>query len=184
DVRSAYVMKRCTFWLFLARAVITELALTFRLLIVWASLASRFSRLSVSARAGSARRSAVWRSSERAATAAPSSLMIRLRRSRYGICMMFWTRSAGIVDWVWLAGIVAPDLSTGPELPGWQSTKYSPISDWGRVWQKASEWNWPKPPWVTWTVMTACSVFWSRPMPVIEPAFTPATLNSPPLTRS
>ena len=52
---------------------------------------------------------------------------------------MFWTRSAGIVDWVWLAGIVDPDGSTLPLLPGWQSMKYSPISDWGRDWQNASE---------------------------------------------
>ena len=51
---------------------------------------------------------------------------------------MSWSRSAGIVDCVWLTGIVAPALSTGPELPGLQSTKYSPISDSGRDWQLAS----------------------------------------------
>ena len=62
---------------------------------------------------------------------------------------MFWIRSAGIVDCVWLAGIVAPEGRTGPALPGWQSMKYSPISDCGRDWQNASRWNWPKPDWVT-----------------------------------
>ena len=59
--------------------------------------------------------------------------------------MVSWSRSAGIVDCVWLTGIVAPALSAGPELPGLQSTKYSPISDSGRDWQVASWWNWPKP---------------------------------------
>ena len=36
------------------------------------------------------------------------------------------------MDCVWLTGIVPPDLSTGPVVPGLQSMKYSPISDWGR----------------------------------------------------
>ena len=63
--------------------------------------------------------------------------------------MTSWSRSAGIVDWVWVTGIVAPDLSTGPELPGLQSTKYSPISDSGRDSQLASSWNWPNPSWLT-----------------------------------
>ena len=32
--------------------------------------------------------------------------------------MTFWSRSAGIVDWVWLTGIVLPGLSTVPVLAG------------------------------------------------------------------
>src|SRR5258708_10743397 len=94
--------------------------------------------------------------------------------------MMFWTRSAGIVDCVCVTGIVLPDCSTLPSVPGWQSMKYSPISDCGRDWQNASEWNWPKPLALAWTVTTACSVFWSRSIDLIEPAITPATLKSAP----
>ena len=78
----ASITNRCTCLLLLASAVITEFALPLRSRIVVASLASSASRLSVSASAGSARRSATCRSSEREATAAPSSLMIRLKRSR------------------------------------------------------------------------------------------------------
>src|SRR5437763_2594317 len=103
---------------------------------------------------------------------------------------MFWTRSAGIVDWVWLAWIVLPAGRTGPWLPGSQLMKYSPISDWGRDWQNASEWNWPKPDWLTLTVSTACSEFWQwaalsyphRSICLIEPTGTPATLKSEPVT--
>jgi hypothetical protein len=51
--------------------------------------------------------------------------------------MMFWTRSAGIVDVVWSIGTVSP-CSSCRELPGWQSTKYSPISDCWRTSQLAS----------------------------------------------
>ncbi len=49
--------------------------------------------------------------------------------------------SAGIVDWVSVTGIVPPGWITGPLLPGWQSMKYSPMSDCGRDWQKASVWK-------------------------------------------
>ena len=45
--------------------------------------------------------------------------------------MMFCTRSAGMVEAVWLTGSVAPDLSLVAAWPGWQSRKYSPISDCG-----------------------------------------------------
>src|SRR5947209_16612462 len=104
--------------------------------------------------------------------------------------MMFWTRSAGIVDWVWLAWIVLPGGRTGPLLPGSQPTKYSPISDWGRDWQNTSVWNWPKPFWLMLTVSTACSGFWQcaaeaylhRSIFLIEPTGTPAALKSDPVT--
>jgi len=62
---------------------------------------------------------------------------------------MFCTRSAGIVDAVWLTAIRLPGLSLVAARPGWQSTKYSPISDCGRDWQKTSDLNEPKPFWVT-----------------------------------
>src|SRR5438105_6939777 len=103
--------------------------------------------------------------------------------------MMFWTRSAGIVDWVWLTEIVLPGLITLPERPGSQSRKYSPISDCGRDRQNASEWNWPKP------FLLTCTVTWAwhapelplmhadgRSIDLIVPAITPATLKSDPLT--
>jgi len=32
--------------------------------------------------------------------------------------MTSWSRSPGIVDWVWVTGIVLPGLSTFPLLPG------------------------------------------------------------------
>jgi hypothetical protein len=78
----ASITNRCTCLLLLASAVMTVFALAFRSRIVVASPASNASRLSASASAGSARLSADCRSSERNATAAPSSLMIRLNRSR------------------------------------------------------------------------------------------------------
>ena len=74
-------------------------------------------------------------------------------------------------------------LSTGPELPGLQSTKYSPINDSGRDAQLASWWNWPKPERVTWMVTIALRLFWSRLIALIVPAGTPATLKSAPVTR-
>ena len=129
---------RSTCELLLASAVITLLESCVRFWSVVESLASRWSRLSVSVSAGTARRNAAWRSSDRAAAAAPSSLTISVKRSRYGSRMTSWSRSAGIVDCVWVTGIVLPGLSTGPLLvPGSQSMKYSPISDSGRDWQKA-----------------------------------------------
>ncbi len=97
--------------------------------------------------------------------------------------MTFWTRSAGIVDCVWETGIVPPGLITGPELPGLQSMKYSPISDSGRESQVASVWNWPKPALLIWTVTTAWRDFWSSRSYLIVPAGTPATLKSAPVTR-
>ena len=59
------------------------------------------------------------------------------------------------MDSVWLTGIVDPALSVLPYCPGWQSTKYSPISDCGRDWQKASDLKVPKPFCVTCTVTSA-----------------------------
>src|SRR5260370_415798 len=69
--------------------------------------------------------------------------------------------------------------------------KYSPISDWGRDWQNTSEWNWPKPFWLTPTVITPCSRFWQwasdsywqSSIFLIDPPGTPATLKSDPTTR-
>src|SRR5882757_11573617 len=102
--------------------------------------------------------------------------------------MMSWTRSAGIVDWVCEAGIVLPGLRTVPVVPGSQSTKYSPISDCGRDWQKASLRNCPNPRVLAWTPTIACSGFWQcawgsveqRLIELIDPDVTPATLKSAP----
>ena len=58
-------------------------------------------------------------------------------------------RSGAIVVAVCETGIVAPDFSGLPLAPGWQSRKYSPISDWGRLSQKASERKRSKPCWVS-----------------------------------
>ncbi len=102
--------------------------------------------------------------------------------------MMFASRSAGIVDCVWVTGIVLPARSTLPLVPGSHSTKYSPISDCGRDWQNASERKDPRPGWLTCTVTSA----WhfdtfplmqpgGRSMLLIVPALTPATLKSTPL---
>ncbi len=104
---------------------------------------------------------------------------------------MFWSRSNGIVDSVFLRGIVLPGGSTLPFVPGVQSTKYSPISDCGRDWQKASERNWPKPRWVTVTWTSAKQAVSPPPLeqfcgssivPIL-PAGTPATLKSEPEVR-
>ena len=86
---------------------------------------------------------------------------------------------------------VAPLASGLPYCPGWQSTKYSPISDCGRDWQDASERNVPKPLVLTCTVTTASRGFEQcaalslkhRSIDVMLPAGTPATLNWAPLTR-
>ena len=86
--------------------------------------------------------------------------MISVNRSRWGIRMMSASRSAGIVENVCEAVSVAPDGSALPYWPGWQSTKYSPISDCGRDWHEASERNAPNPLLVTCTVTSACSGFW------------------------
>ena len=64
------------------------------------------------------------------------------------------------MDWVWVIPIVLSDLSAGPDLPGSQLMKYSPISDCGRDWQNASRWKDPKPVWLIFTVTSAWSGFW------------------------
>ena len=86
--------------------------------------------------------------------------MISVNRSRSGIRMMSASRSAGIVENVCDALSVLPEASALPYWPGWQSTKYSPISDCGRDWHDASERNAPNPFVVTWTVTSASSLFW------------------------
>src|SRR5579884_3724211 len=98
--------------------------------------------------------------------------------------MTLLSRSAGIVDSVRLTGMVLPVLSTWPFWPGVHSRKYSPISDCGRDWQKASVRKDPKPAWVTFTVTRASMGCWQcefltaqhRSILAIEPARTPATL--------
>ena len=60
--------------------------------------------------------------------------------------MVSWTRSSGICDVVCETGTVPPEGSTVPVLPGWQSTKYSPISDCWRTSQAASRCSVPYEP--------------------------------------
>ena len=81
-VRLAVSMNRFTLALLLASAVMTVFESRVRFWSVVESLASRLSRLSVSSSAGTARCRAACRSPERAAAAAPSSLMISVNRSR------------------------------------------------------------------------------------------------------
>ena len=132
-------MKLLTFCLFWASAVMTVLALTFRLLIVWASLASSASRLSVSASAGSAPFEGGLeilraRGHGRPQLVDDQAQALLVGQAQDVLNQVGRDRRLGVAG-----RIVAPDGSTLPLLPGWQSTKYSPISDWGRDWQKASE---------------------------------------------
>ncbi len=81
-VLPASSMKRLTWALLLARAVMTLSESRVRFWSVVESLPSSESRLSVWVSAGTARRSAACRSPERAAAAAPSSLTISVKRWR------------------------------------------------------------------------------------------------------
>ena len=99
----------------------------------------------VSRSPGCARRSAALRSSGRPASPAPSSPMMSRRRSAYGRRTMLFTRSSGIVEVVWATGTRPPSGIRSPELPGWQSTKYSPMNDCGRISQCASRRRSAKP---------------------------------------
>ena len=92
---------------------------------------------------------------------------------------VFWARSGWTVVLLRAAGI--GPVSGCAEVPGWQSRKYSAISDCGAEAQLASALNSGKlPSSSTLTIAVFCGVT-SRP--VIVPAFTPATRSSDPLTR-
>jgi hypothetical protein len=100
--------------------------------------------------------------------------------------MMLLTRSAGIVEVVCSTGTVPPSGSFSGELPGWQSTKYSPMSDCGLMSQVASLRKSSNPRSVASTVTTAFGVSPSRlttRMSPVVPAVTPPTWKSPPSTR-
>src|SRR5437588_783657 len=107
--------------------------------------------------------------------------------------MMSLTRSGAIVDDVWLTGTQrscgreehSPLDSAWGEVPGRQSMKYSPISDWGLLSQVTSLRSEPQPDWVmlTWTWASFDLPLGSMVRSVIFPARTPAILASPPLTR-
>src|SRR5436305_9705482 len=93
-----------------------------------------------------------------------------------------------MVDWVWLIGIRLFGLSVGPEVPGLQLMKYSPISDCGRDWQNASLWKDPKPVSVILNVMSAWQLVvlplmhdGGRSILVIFPAGTPPTFICSPV---
>ncbi len=99
--------------------------------------------------------------------------------------MMLLTRSAGIVEVVCSTGTVPPSGSFSGELPGWQSTKYSPISDCGLMSQVASSRKSSKPGSAISTVTTALGgspssfTTWRS---LVRPAVTPPTWKSPPST--
>ena len=108
--------------------------------IVWFWSPRMRSVLVVSRRPGWARRSTVCRSCGRPARPAPSDETISRSRSRYGVRRTLLTRSCGTVEVVFFTGITPlPSLGIFFLLlsPGWQSTKYSPISDWGLMSQLA-----------------------------------------------
>ena len=111
--------------------------------------------------------------------------MIRRKRSRYGRRMMSFTRSIAIVELVCSTGTRAPSASCSSSVPGWQSTKYSPIRDCGRISQRASLRRSARPGSVTSAVTSASGRPSTFVMPklLVWPARTPATLKSPPSVR-
>ena len=99
---------------------------------------------------------------------------------------MLFTRSSGIVELVCATGRRPPSGMRSPEVPGWQSTKYSPMSDCGRISQWASRAQ------VGEAGLRDLGLHQRerpRPCPVdlearsCVPARTPATLKSPPSVR-
>ena len=134
--------------------------------------------------AGIARRIVSLTSSPRAAKPTPSSEKMIEKRSATGRRMMLSTRSGGIGDVVCSTGIVAPESSSSPFLPGWQSTKYSPISDCGLIVQVALSRRpaKPSPPLLDLDGDQRAGVLRSTSRSAIEPTATPPTLKSAPLT--
>jgi hypothetical protein len=104
------------------RQPMTTSASLARLASTWFCLARIASTRLVSRSAGTPRRSASLRFSELPATAAPSSATMSRSRSRYGLRMMFVTRSGGTVLVVRSTGMTSFSSSSLPDLPGWQST--------------------------------------------------------------
>ena len=98
---------------------------------------------------------------------------------------MSFTRSIAIVELVCSTGTRPPSGSRSSDAPGWQSTKYSPISDCGRISQRASLRRSARPGSVTFASTSASG----RPSTIltlnvlVSPARTPATLKSPPSVR-
>ena len=130
-------------------------------------------------RAGAPARIAALRFSALLSSAVPNSLISSWSRSRNGSRSVFWARSGWTVVLLRAAGI-------GPfrgcvEVPGWQSRKYSAISDCGSEEQLASALNSGKlESSSTVTSAVFCGVI-SRS--VMLPALAPATRSSEPLTR-
>jgi hypothetical protein len=183
-VSRASTTKRPTSVLLFASAVMTVSAFLVRSASTWFWRARMESSLSVSRIAGTPRRIATLRSLPRAASPVPNSLRMIRRRSRWGRRRMLLTTSGEIVDWVWLTGIVEPGFSRCGLLPGWQSMKYSPISDWGRLSHCTSVRSSLKSD--VWATSNWTSAFLARRsifMSVIFPARTPAIFMSAPLTR-
>ena len=96
---------------------------------------------------------------------------------------MLLTRSAGPSTRCARPGSSPPGFEPLLGVPGWQSTKYSPISDCGRASQHASLRRAPKPVSLISKSTSARLVFRSSAQPVTLPARTPATLKSAPSIR-
>jgi len=142
---------------------------------------ARIARAPCSAcRAGAPRRIAALRLSGLPASAVPNSLMISERRSLNGSRRVALTRSFWTVVLVWETGTSPLSGRSLWEFPGWQSRKYSAISDCGCEEQVASTRNCDTGP-LRVTVTTArlaASMFSS----VTVPSVTPATRTSEPCT--
>ena len=86
-----------------------------------------------------------------------------------------------MVDSVCSTGIRPPSPSRRSDSPGWQSTKYSPISDCGRISQCASLRRVAKPGSVTLALTTALVGYSLVSFSFsVTPARTPAMRKSPP----
>src|SRR5256714_11568109 len=159
-------MKLTTSWRRLARRemIWSELRLRLAMIVFWrARIASALRRAE---RVGAPRRIAALRLFGLPARAVPNSLRISAKRSLNGSRSVFCTRSFWTVVWVCATGtqplayeheVVGSPLASGRSLldcPGWQSRKYSAISDCGCEEQLASWWNCDRGP-LTLTVTTA-----------------------------
>ena len=179
-------MKSVTSWLRASSRETTVSASVMNCLIVWFWLPRIASVRRVSRSPGQERRSTACTSWGRPARPVPSVAMNRRRRSRAGRRSTSSTRSWGIVPASLASGTVPPSASTWREEPGWQSTKYSPTSDWGRIVQRASRRSGGVPLRLTFTVTIALGGPVREVLMenfVVWPARTPPTRKSPPSTR-
>src|SRR6478609_2370883 len=162
--------------------ILSESRLRLAMIVFWRARIA--SALRSAERVGAPRRIAAFRFFGLPARAVPNSFRIRAKRSLNGSRSVFCTRSFWTVVWVCATGtqplsyeqeVVGSPFASGSSLfdcPGWQSRKYSAISDWGWEEQVASWWNCDSGP-LTLTVTTAfLAALTSKPVTV--PDVTPA----------